>query len=160
MGELLEDLSAQIRSLRDRRRPERAPPQVYYRKEFFGARFLGGAPDNPQHPARPHPHRPRDLSFRGLILRRPRANGHFPRADRRISPLSRRVGTGRHTRIGRSGGHEVPKHALTVIDTCRSRIPCLIRAGAWVFKLLEYPTQRRRRREDRYFSITSYTGLR
>ena len=31
-------------------RPERAPLQVRYRKEFFGVRLLGGATDNLQYP--------------------------------------------------------------------------------------------------------------
>ena len=89
MGKLLKDLSAQVRSLCDRCRPERAPPQVRHREEVFGVRLPGGATDDSQHPARPHCYRSRDLSFRGFVLRRPRAYGYFPRADRRISSLSR-----------------------------------------------------------------------
>ena len=83
-----------------------------------------------------------DLSFRGLVLRRPRAYGHFPRAECRISLLSRRAGTGRHTGAGRSGGHEVTKHMLTIVDTWRSYIPCLARTRARVVKLLERPSER------------------
>ena len=84
-----------------------------YCEEFFGAILQGGAPDDPQNPARPYCDRPGDLSSRG----RPRAYGHLPPVDRRISPLFRRPGIDRHTGTGRSSGHEVTKPVLTKVDS-------------------------------------------
>ena len=65
---------------------------------------------------KPYLRGPGDLWFRALILRRPRADGHCPRADRCIFSLSKRTGTSYHTRRSKTEGHGATAEMLTVID--------------------------------------------